>query len=168
MNNNLTLLNLISLGTFFCKKEEESTNRFLLQKNDLIVARVNFIITLWAGIVTGSSCRQFHQHFTQEFFVLTMVWQLFLRTYVEKSCWNDVCTKNLYVKCWWNWHLGSKSSTFYEQLLRQYSCAKKLQSQTVIIVIRENLHITLLYKKGIPKMLMKLTRDLSSSFWRTT
>jgi len=28
--------------------------------------------------------------------------------------------------------LYSISSTFYEQLLRRYSCAKKLQSQTVI------------------------------------
>jgi len=21
----------------------------------------------------------------------------------RKSCWNNVCTKNSYVKCWWNW-----------------------------------------------------------------
>jgi len=40
------------------------------------------------------------------------------------------------------------------QLLRQYSCAKKLQSKTVT---REKLHKTLSYKKGESKMLMKLT-----------
>ncbi len=46
------------------------------------------------------------------------------------------------------------SSTFFEQLLCQYSCAKKLQSQTVT---RENLCKTLLSKKDLSKMLMKLT-----------
>jgi hypothetical protein len=43
----------------------------------------------------------------------------------------------------------SISSTFYEQLLRQYSCAKKLQSQTVT---REKLLCkTLSYKKALIK-----------------
>ncbi len=45
-------------------------------------------------------------------------------------------------------------STFYMQLLRQSSYAKKLQSQTVI---REKLHKLCLYKKGERKMLMKIT-----------
>jgi len=47
----------------------------------------------------------------------------------------------------------SNSSTFYEQLLRQYSLAKKVQSQTAI---RVKLHKAFLYKKGWSKMLMKL------------
>jgi hypothetical protein len=55
--------------------------------------------------------------------------------------------------------LQSISSKFYKQLLRQYSCAKKLQNQTVI---REKLHKTLLDKKGTRKMLMKLTPDLKA------
>jgi len=46
------------------------------------------------------------------------------------------------------------STKFYEQLLRQYFFAKKLQSQTVI---RENHCKKLLYKKRSRKMLMKLT-----------
>jgi hypothetical protein len=46
------------------------------------------------------------------------------------------------------------SSTFFEQLLRQYSLAKKFQSQTVI---REKLRKILLYEKGAHKILMKLT-----------
>jgi len=50
--------------------------------------------------------------------------------------------------------LKSISSTFYEQLMRQYFCAKKLQSPTVI---REKQRKALLYKKGLSKMLMKLT-----------
>ncbi len=50
--------------------------------------------------------------------------------------------------------LLSISSTFYEQLLRQYSSAKKLQSQ---IVTREKLRETLSNKKGTLIMLMKLT-----------
>jgi hypothetical protein len=50
--------------------------------------------------------------------------------------------------------LESISSTFYEQLLRQYFCARKLQSQTVT---REKLCKTLLYEKDKLKMLMKLT-----------
>jgi len=48
----------------------------------------------------------------------------------------------------------SISSTFYKQLLRQYSFAKKLQNQTVI---REKLLKALLREKGAHKMLMKLT-----------
>jgi len=54
------------------------------------------------------------------------------------------------------------SSIFYKQLLRQYSFAKKLQSQNVS---REKLRKALLYKKGARKMLMKLTpecKNLSS------
>jgi len=43
---------------------------------------------------------------------------------------------------------------YNEQLLRPYSCAKKLQSQNVT---REKLHKTLFHKKGDWKMLMKLT-----------
>jgi len=38
------------------------------------------------------------------------------------------------------------SSTFYEQLLRRYSFAKKLQSQTVI---KETLQKALSHKKGL-------------------
>ncbi len=41
----------------------------------------------------------------------------------------------------------------YKQLLLQYSCAKKLQSQTVI---REMRRKTLLYEKGNSTMLMKI------------
>jgi len=48
--------------------------------------------------------------------------------------------------------LVSIPSTFYEKLLRQYSFAKKLQSQTVI---REKPLEA--YKKFQRKMLMKLT-----------
>ncbi len=49
----------------------------------------------------------------------------------------------------------SISSTFYEQLLCQYSCAKKVQSQTVI---REKVLKALSNEKGLHKMLMKLTK----------
>jgi hypothetical protein len=45
-----------------------------------------------------------------------------------------------------------------EQLLRPYSCAKKLQSQNVT---REKLRKRLLYEKGDWKMLMKLTPGLN-------
>jgi hypothetical protein len=44
--------------------------------------------------------------------------------------------------------------SFYEQLLRPYSFGKKLQSQTVI---REKSFKALSYKKGLCKMLLKLT-----------
>jgi len=47
----------------------------------------------------------------------------------------------------------SISSTFNARLLRQYFCAKKLQSQNVT---REKLHEAILYKKFARKMLMKL------------
>ncbi len=46
-------------------------------------------------------CSQFHQQFMREFFV-----QIFCQSQnvTRKSCQNDVRTKNLYVKHWWNWH----------------------------------------------------------------
>ncbi len=59
------------------------------------------------------------------------------------------------------------SSSFYAG---RYSFAEKLQSQTV----REKLHKTLLYEKGLSKILMKLTpghvdhEELRSRTLRTT
>ncbi len=53
-----------------------------------------------------------------------------------------------------NVFLRSISSSFYKQLLRQYFCAKKLQSQTMT---REKLRKAHLYKKVMCKMLMALT-----------
>jgi len=55
--------------------------------------------------------------------------------------------------------LLSISSIFFEQLLRQYSFEKKLQSQ---IVSREMLRNALSYKKGASKILMKLTPGFQS------
>jgi len=37
---------------------------------------------------------QFHQHLTRAFFIGMSFQQLFLRTYVEKSCLNDARTEN--------------------------------------------------------------------------
>ncbi len=40
---------------------------------------------------------QFHQRSRYEFFVRTLFF------YVHVTRENNICTKNLYVKCWWNW-----------------------------------------------------------------
>ncbi len=50
--------------------------------------------------------------------------------------------------------LKSISSTFYEQILRKYSFAKKFQRQTLS---REKLCKSLMYEKAVHKMLVKLT-----------
>jgi len=68
-------------------------------------------------------------------------------------CHQNICKKNACVKRWWNW-LWSISSIFYEQLLSQYSFAKKFHSQNVS---RKKLRKTLSYKKVSSNMLMKLT-----------
>jgi hypothetical protein len=49
-----------------------------------------------------SSLYQFHQRFTNKFFVGTSFWQLFLVTF-----WlcQKICTKKTLIKLWWNWHL---------------------------------------------------------------
>jgi len=44
-------------------------------------------------------CSQFHQRFLRAFFVQIIG----AKPNVTRE--NDVCTKNLYVKRWWNWHL---------------------------------------------------------------
>jgi len=81
---------------------------------------------------------------------------------------------------WLCWHVKKKilrkfpfrlrslvkiSSKFYKQLLREFSCGKKLQSQTVT---GEKLSKTLQYKKGLSKMLMKLTPvvEILSTFYK--
>jgi len=51
----------------------------------------------------------------------------------------------------------SISSTFFAHLLRQYFCAKKLQSKNVT---RKKLHKAFLYKKRACEMLMKLTIEI--------
>jgi hypothetical protein len=54
--------------------------------------------------------------------------------------------------------------TFYEQLLRQNSSTKEIQSQTVT---REKLQKTLSYQKVAHKMLVKLTPVIFTTFlWR--
>jgi hypothetical protein len=50
-------------------------------------------------------------------------------------------------------YLLSISSTFYEDLLRQYSCAKNYKAT----VIREKLRKPLQYKEDARKLLMKMT-----------
>jgi len=64
-----------------------------------------------------------------------------------------------------SWNGSQISPTFYEQLLHQYSFAKKLQSQTVN---REKLCTTLSYEKAARKMLVKVTPGFSSMVgWQT-
>jgi len=70
------------------------------------------------------------------------------------------CLLCFFTTCVCSCLLLSISSTFYEQLFCQYSCAKKLQNQTVT---RENLLETISYKKGSHKMLTKLTPSLLST-----
>jgi len=67
--------------------------------------------------------------------------------YEQLFVWNCFCCFSLITARFC--HFLSK-----EQLLPQYSCAWKLQSQTVI---REKLCKILAYKKALRKMLMKLT-----------
>ncbi len=62
--------------------------------------------------------------------------------------------EKLQVKCWWNWHMWSISSAFYARIF----CTKVLCTAFFC------LHVTkgkrpkkLSYKKGVHKMLMKLT-----------
>jgi len=57
------------------------------------------------------SWSQFHQQFTCEYFIKSF----FL---VAFWLWTNFRTKNARVKCWWNWHLESISSTFYPRVFR--------------------------------------------------
>jgi len=49
-----------------------------------------------------TSCSQFHQHYTRAFFVWIFCQS---QNVTRNSCRNNACMKNLYIKCWWNWHL---------------------------------------------------------------
>ncbi len=56
---------------------------------------------------------QFHQHFTSAFFVQGALCSIALVTFGLYY----LLAQKLCVKCWWNWHLGSISSTLFVQLL---------------------------------------------------
>jgi len=77
--------------------------------------------------------------------------------FAKEVLWISTQTRkyqNLNISVFYGFAHVFPSSTFYEQLLRPYSDAKKFQSQTVIKV---KLHKTLLYEKVERKILMKLT-----------
>jgi len=63
-----------------------------------------------------------------------------------------VCKKKR-IGCPARTNIVSILSTFYKQLLRQYSFIKKFQTQNIV---REKLQKALSYEKGACKMLMKL------------
>ncbi len=74
----------------------------------------------WIFLTNLESCSQFHQHYTRAFFV-----RIFSQSQIitRKSCQSNVRTKNLYVKCWWNWHLV----IFETSLLRSQYCKYRSQ-----------------------------------------
>ncbi len=75
---------------------------------------------------------------------LCLKWASFLRFFL--SFQTNTCSQ----------FINILQAAFVPIFLCPYSCAKKLQSQ---IVIREKLHKTLLFAKGVRKVLMKLTPD---------
>ncbi len=92
---------------FWRTKQNEEIYGFLQLRLKL---RPNFMpkslysVTVWQVKICWRNynyyCRQFHQRFTRAFFIRKVrFWQ---QNFV----------------CWWNWHLGSISSTFFVQLLR--------------------------------------------------
>ncbi len=61
-------------------------------------------------ISNGTTLARFHQHFTRAFFVWKLRFGSF-SSYILALA-PKFCQKNAQ-KCWWNWHLGSISPTFY-------------------------------------------------------
>jgi len=103
----------------------------------------------------------FHKQYNAQFHHYTQIEVMYsqLSTSCASKISINLMAQNLLIESWYNLHLLSISSTFYDQLLCRYSCAKKFPSQTVT---GEKLCNTLSYKKGGHKMLMKLTPDLWS------
>jgi len=53
-------------------------------------------------------CSQYHQHLTCKFCTNSFVPKISkAKMWLEKSFAKQFCTKNVCVKCWWNWHLDS-------------------------------------------------------------
>ncbi len=83
----------------------------------------------------------FHQHFKSSFCPDILLPKNYnAKLELEKIRAKHFCTKRACVKCWWNLHLLTNSST---ALI--FFPPKKIQSQTVI---REKLHTALLFKKA--------------------
>ncbi len=88
---------------------------------------------------------QFHQHFMRSFFVLTFQ----VSTFLHKNIGAKAA-----LKCWWNWHRGPISATFFE-----CNCAiffVPIKSLTFTSSTKK-LCAKLLYEKAALKMLVKLT-----------
>ncbi len=57
---------------------------------------------------------QFHQHFTCALFVDILLQKIYeAKTLLETSFAKHFRTKNLRVKCWWNWPLGDRKRGFF-------------------------------------------------------
>ncbi len=71
------------------------------------------------------SCSQRHQHFTSSFWDNILLPENYkVKVYVEWSLEKHFRTKKLLIKCWWNWHLWSISSTLYCHIF----CTKVLRA----------------------------------------
>jgi len=80
----------------------------------------------WERNVDKLYCSQFHQHLLCAFFV----WIIGAKPNVTRE--NDVCTKNSYVKCWWNWHLVTQASFAARTLVRKPSYEAWLRIESAL------------------------------------
>jgi len=77
----------------------------------------------------------------------------------------NLLLQKLSIECWWNWHLGSISSTFYSKLLCEQilKAQKKTHNLTVFFAPLESVHV-----KAACKTLVKLTPDFTIFFYVQT
>ncbi len=109
------------------------------------------------------SYRQFHQHLTSSFCNNIFAAKKFKsKLWLDKSCPKHFHTKNLRVKCWWNWNLVSISSTLNVQIFCRFC------SFYYVHVTREKLPKWSLYEKFVHLTLMKLTPTLHIHFFWLT
>ncbi len=59
-------------------------------------------IAIWSATATGT-CGKFHQFHLRKFFVQKSFFGSFFK--VMFWIWQKICTKNLWIQRWWNWHL---------------------------------------------------------------
>ncbi len=78
---------------------------------------------------------QFHQHFTSTFLVQKYLEQIFFTfCFCLHFFGKIILAQKLLIKCWWNWHQWSTSSTFYASVF----CVKVLFCQNPLICQSQN------------------------------
>ena len=60
--------------------------------------------------IVRETSSQFHHHFISSFFIIFSPKYYKHKLLIHKMCTKHFLMKKMFIKCWWNWHVDSKTS----------------------------------------------------------